>query len=146
MRVTRQRGNYHLAGVRRRWAFEFDPTPVRSVCSTKRPSRPGTARSVLSLSPSRILDTRVGNGAPVGKVAAGGVLDLEVAGRGGVPESGAVAVVLNVTVTEPGAAGSAKNKVASRGAAVHSDLHAVASDRCSRRDGTRHWMRRSSPR
>jgi hypothetical protein len=66
------------------------------------PTEPGT---FVSLSPSRILDTRVGNGAPVGKVAAGGVLDLEVAGRGGVPESGAVAVVLNVTVTEPGAAG-----------------------------------------
>jgi hypothetical protein len=55
------------------------------------------------LTPSRILDTRTGNGAPAVAVGAGGTLDLQVTGRGGVPASGVSAVVLNVTVTEPSA-------------------------------------------
>lgn len=53
------------------------------------------------LSPSRILDTRSGNGAPAAKLGPGASLDLQVTGRGGVPASGASAVVVNVTVTEP---------------------------------------------
>ena len=50
--------------------------------------------------PDRVLDTREGIGAPVAKVQAGSVLTLQVAGRGGVPASGATAVTMNVTVTE----------------------------------------------
>ena len=53
------------------------------------------------LSPSRLLDTRSGNGAPVGKLGPGASLGLQVTGRGGVPASGVSAVALNVTVTEP---------------------------------------------
>ena len=53
------------------------------------------------LSPSRILDTRAGNGAPAAPLGPGAVLDLQVTGRGGVPASGVSAVVLNVTVTQP---------------------------------------------
>ncbi|MDP9019821.1 MAG: hypothetical protein M3N25_03300, partial [Actinomycetota bacterium] len=53
------------------------------------------------LSPSRILDTRYGNGAPTAKVGPGASLDLQATGRGGVPSSGVSAVVVNVTVTEP---------------------------------------------
>ncbi|MBW3650219.1 MAG: S8 family serine peptidase, partial [Actinobacteria bacterium] len=53
------------------------------------------------LSPSRILDTRSGNGAPAAKVGPGASVDLQVTGRGGVPTSGVSAVVVNVTVTEP---------------------------------------------
>ncbi|MBD2760535.1 CHAP domain-containing protein [Yimella sp. cx-573] len=53
-----------------------------------------------SLAPSRILDTRSGNGAPTGMVPAGGKIDLQVTGRGGVP-AGASAVVLNVTAVQP---------------------------------------------
>jgi uncharacterized protein YkwD len=49
------------------------------------------------LTPTRILDTRVA-GTPLG---AGAVMDLQVAGAGGVPATGASAVVLNVTVTGP---------------------------------------------
>ncbi|HVL81769.1 MAG TPA: fibronectin type III domain-containing protein [Actinomycetota bacterium] len=52
------------------------------------------------LTPSRLLDTRAG--APLGP---GQVGDLQVAGRGGVPASGASAAVLNVTVTQPSAHG-----------------------------------------
>jgi len=51
--------------------------------------------------PSRILDTRNGNGAPTGRVAGGGTLSLQVTGRGGIPAGAVGAVVLNVTVTEP---------------------------------------------
>jgi hypothetical protein len=55
--------------------------------------------------PNRILDTRNGNGAPVGRAAAGSIVTLQVAGRGGVPASGAAAVSLNLTVEAPAAAG-----------------------------------------
>ena len=55
------------------------------------------------LEPSRILDTRSGNGAPATKVGQGATLDLQVTGRGGVPAAGVSAVVMNVTVTEPSA-------------------------------------------
>jgi hypothetical protein len=51
------------------------------------------------LPPTRILDTRTGNGgysAPVGFFQ---TITLQVTGRGGVPASGVSAVVLNVTVT-----------------------------------------------
>ena len=54
-----------------------------------------------SLAPSRLLDTRIGVGAPKALVAAGGTVHLQVAGRGGVPASGVSAVALNVTVTAP---------------------------------------------
>ncbi|MEA2825963.1 MAG: hypothetical protein QOG43_402, partial [Actinomycetota bacterium] len=53
------------------------------------------------VAPSRVLDTREGNGAPAAKVGPGGVVSLLVAGRGGVPASGATAVAMNLTVTEP---------------------------------------------
>ncbi len=54
-----------------------------------------------SLRPSRLLDTRSGVGAPAAKVGPGGTVHLQVGGRGGVPSTGVVAVLLNVTVTWP---------------------------------------------
>jgi hypothetical protein len=62
---------------------------------------PSGAARFTALAPSRILDTRAGNGAPVGKLGPGSTLPLQVTGRGGVPATGVSAVVLNVTVTEP---------------------------------------------
>lgn len=53
------------------------------------------------LLPFRLLDTRDGTGAAVGKVGPDGKLDLQVTGRGAVPSSGVSAVVLNLTVTGP---------------------------------------------
>jgi hypothetical protein len=53
------------------------------------------------LVPSRIVDTRYGNGAPTAKVGAGASVDLQVTGRGRVPSSAVSAVVMNVTATEP---------------------------------------------
>ena len=52
------------------------------------------------LVPARVLDTRTGVGAPAAKVGADGVVDLTVTGRGGVPDSGVGAVVLNVTAVD----------------------------------------------
>ena len=53
------------------------------------------------LTPSRVLDTRLGNGAPAAAIGPGATLQLQVTGRGGVPSTGVSAVVLNVTATQP---------------------------------------------
>ena len=55
---------------------------------------PETSRPLV---PSRILDTRSGVGAAATPVGPGGVVTLDVTGRGGVPEAGVGAVALNVT-------------------------------------------------
>ena len=65
---------------------------------------PPAAGGLAPLSPSRILDTRIGVGAP-GPVAPGATVALPVDGQGGVPASGVGAVVLNVTATQPQAGG-----------------------------------------
>lgn len=71
-----------------------------------RPSEAGQdAGAVVTLTPSRLLDTRVGTGAPLGPISAGSTTSVPVVGRGGVPNSGVSAVVLNVTVTQPGSTG-----------------------------------------
>jgi len=54
-----------------------------------------------AVAPSRILDTRTGNGSAVGPVGPGATINLQVAGRGGVPATGVSAVVINVGVTQP---------------------------------------------
>ncbi|PZG01657.1 hypothetical protein C1I99_06255 [Micromonospora deserti] len=54
------------------------------------------------LAPQRLMDTRSGLGRPVpGPIGAGAAVELQVAGRGGVPADGVGSVVLNVTVTGP---------------------------------------------
>jgi len=63
------------------------------------------AGSFVSLNPARVLDTRVGNGAGKAPVGARSTISVQVTGKGGVPVSGAGAVVLNVTVTAPTAGG-----------------------------------------
>jgi peptidoglycan/xylan/chitin deacetylase (PgdA/CDA1 family) len=60
--------------------------------------------AVMSLSPARILDTRIGQGA-AGPVPSTGSISLQVTGQGGIPTTGVAAVVLNVTAAEPTAAG-----------------------------------------
>ncbi len=54
--------------------------------------------------PKRLLDTRNGTGAPKAKVKSHGTVHLKVAGTGTIPAAATVAV-LNVTVTNPTAAG-----------------------------------------
>jgi hypothetical protein len=65
------------------------------------PSAVGGATS--GLTPARVLDTRIGLGAPQAAIGPAGKIFLQVAGNGGVPAmSGAApptAVILNVTVT-----------------------------------------------
>ena len=66
----------------------------------------GAAQGYHELPPERLLDTREPIGvAQIGKVQSGDTLTLQVSGRGGVPENGALAVTMNVTVTEPDQAG-----------------------------------------
>jgi uncharacterized protein (DUF1501 family) len=66
--------------------------------------RSDPASRFTSLTPTRILDTRGGLGAPQAPVDAGMSIDLQVASAGGVV-SDADSVVMNVTVTEPTTAG-----------------------------------------
>ena len=51
--------------------------------------------------PARIVDTRSGQGAPLGRLPAGQTLRVHVSGNGGVPAKDVSAVALNVTAVEP---------------------------------------------
>jgi hypothetical protein len=55
------------------------------------------------LSPTRILDTRTGTGAPAAKIGPGGTITVDVTNTfgSGVPAGGVSAVVVNATVTGP---------------------------------------------
>ncbi len=70
-----------------------------------------TSRSLSTLGrfvvvdPARLLDTRIGVGSPAGLLPEGARITLAVAGRGGLPTSGVLAAVLNVTLTEAVAPG-----------------------------------------
>ena len=68
-------------------------------------STAGTLGVLAPVTPARILDTRNGTGGPSSPVSSSGTVEVQVAGRGGVPASGARAVVLNATVTQPAAGG-----------------------------------------
>ena len=65
----------------------------------------GAAGGFLPLVPARVLDTRTGNGAPAAKLGPARTLNMQATGQGGVPLSGVSAVVINVTATNPSAAG-----------------------------------------
>jgi hypothetical protein len=61
----------------------------------------GTCGPYVPLTPTRVLDTRNGTGGVSGPVGPGQTVSIPIAGTAGVPTSGASAVVLNVTVTDP---------------------------------------------
>jgi hypothetical protein len=67
---------------------------------------PGTtyAGFVTLPRPERLLDTRTGNGAPIGPIGPGSQVTVQLAGRGGVPAD-ADAVVMNVTADAPSVGG-----------------------------------------
>jgi hypothetical protein len=65
----------------------------------------GPAGRFQALAPARILDSRTGSGGITGAFQPGQRSNLQVAGRGGVPASGASAVVINLTVTNPSGPG-----------------------------------------
>ena len=62
-------------------------------------SAPLASGGFVPLSPTRILDTRYGNGAAIAAVGPGSTLTVQITGRGGIPATGVAAVVLNVAVT-----------------------------------------------
>jgi hypothetical protein len=62
----------------------------------------GRGPGAVAVAPYRLLDTRE---TITGKIGAESVLTLPVAGRGGVPATGARSVTMNVTVTDPTAPG-----------------------------------------
>ncbi len=68
-------------------------------------STAGTQNLLRSVVPARVRDTRNGTGGAAGALAPGATSVVDVTGIGGVPEAGVVAVVANVTVTEPTAPG-----------------------------------------
>lgn len=70
----------------------------------KKRTVPTITGTFVPLTPTRLLDTRYGTGAPKAAVAIDGRIDLQVTG-GVVPTAKATAVVLNVTATEPTADG-----------------------------------------
>ena len=66
---------------------------------------PATPSFFVPLNPSRLLDTRNGTGGNIVKLDAGVFTELDVTGVGGVPETNVTAVVMNVAVADPTAAG-----------------------------------------
>lgn len=67
----------------------------------------GSGSTVTASVPARVLDTRIGAGAPLARVPSGQTLDVQVAGLGGVPADGADTVAVNLTAVAPSAAGYA---------------------------------------
>lgn len=65
----------------------------------------GGGAAYFPLSPTRVVDTRDGTGGVTGPVGNGTATTLALAGRGGVPPAGVVAVDANVTVVAPSADG-----------------------------------------
>ncbi|HEX5585896.1 MAG TPA: S8 family serine peptidase, partial [Acidimicrobiia bacterium] len=67
---------------------------------------PGITTSFQSVTPTRIVDSRINQGT-TGKWGANEIRSITIAGSGPVPPTGVTAVVVNVTVVGPGAAGDA---------------------------------------
>jgi streptogramin lyase len=92
------------------WMNQLTPGPAGTMWYTASYERDAVGRldpepdprgEFTPLTPARILDTRSGLGAAARPIGSGAAIDVQVAGRGGVPDDGVAAVVLNVTVTEP---------------------------------------------
>ncbi len=62
---------------------------------------PPTPSCFVPLNPARLLDTRDGTGGNISALSSRAMTELNVMGVGGVPPTGATAVVLNVTVDAP---------------------------------------------
>lgn len=107
MRLTRTVGSLFgavaLAAVM--LPAQADAAPVAKVAAADVVDPATPEGTFFPLTPTRILDTREGNGAPTGPLGAGQTLQLQVGGRGGVPSTGVSTVVLNLTATGPTSAG-----------------------------------------
>lgn len=92
--------NFEAGGVRNNSAgASHIIVDISGYCIAGTATQPG---AFVPLEPDRIMDTRKGLGIP--RLAAGRST-LPVAGQGGVPSTGADAVVMNVTITQPERAG-----------------------------------------
>lgn len=80
------------------------------------------------VSPARLFDTRDGTGIRPGKVPDGTPIDVQVAGKAGVPQFGASAVVMNLTVTEPESPGWMRCTPTGQTAATTSNVNFAAWD------------------
>lgn len=88
--------------------------------------KPFSSGALAPINPGRILDTRYGLGAPAQPVGPGGTIRVRALGNYGVPTSGVSAVVLNVTVTGPTAAGFETAYPADQPRPLASNLNFVA--------------------
>ncbi len=95
-------GSHYVSATFADNAQRYDPSTA--TCENEITVTP-PGGSLHALVPSRILDTRIGNGAARKQVPSGGTLVLQVTGRGGVPAGNVAAVSMNVTVVLPGSAG-----------------------------------------
>jgi hypothetical protein len=68
-------------------------------------SPPTLGAMFSAVGPARVLDTRNGTGVARRKVGADQFVSLKITGRNGIPSAGVAAVAMNVTVTNPEAAG-----------------------------------------
>ncbi len=92
-------------GTVRRITFPVPAPPPPDPVPTTAPSAQALPNVLQPApKPDRVLDTRLGIGAPNVPIGAGGVLELQVTGLAGVPAD-AVAVALNVTVVDAEADG-----------------------------------------
>lgn len=75
-------------------------TPVAQASPRPHQTTSPTGGSYVPVTPARIADTRTGSGMPYAgqTLTAGGTLNVQVTGVGGVPATGVCAAVLNVTV------------------------------------------------
>src|SRR5262245_13087483 len=81
---------------------------LADVSSSTRAGAQTAGSKFVAVTPSRILDSRPGavpDDGVDGPIGVTSSVFVTVAGRGGVPRSGATAVVLNVTVTEAAGVG-----------------------------------------
>jgi hypothetical protein len=88
----------------------------------------GSGDRFTPVSPARLFDTRTGHGVRGGKLPHAAPLDVQVAGNAGVPTSGATAVVMNLTVTEPESPGYMRVTPTGEPAATTSNVNFFGGD------------------
>ena len=88
----------------------------------------GAGGAYVPLFPARVLDTRTGAGGINGPLGAGSTVEVQIAGRAGVPASGASAVILNATVVGPAGPGYLTIYPTGAGQPLASDLNYAAGE------------------